>query len=1333
ASRSAGEAPGWTPLSVQYADYTLWQRDQFGDLDDPDSPIAGQLRFWEHNLAGMPERLMLPTDRPYPLVADHRGATVSVRWPAELQQRVREVARTHNATSFMVVQAALAVLLSTMSGSSEVAVGFPIAGRRDPLLDDVVGFFVNTLVLRVDLAGDPTVAELLSQVRQRSLAAYEHQDVPFEVLVERLRPARSLSHHPLVQVMLAWQNNDPAELSLGDLRVAPLPVDTHTARMDMTFSLGEHWDDTGEAAGIGGQVEFRTDVFDADTIEALIKRLYQVLVAVTADPGRPLSSIDMLDADERARLNEWGNRAVSHRPPTPPSILEVFAAQVARDPGAAAVSCGDRSMTYRQLDRAANRLAHLLVGRGVGAGDCVGLLMDRSADAIVAILAVLKTGAAYLPIDPALPAARIEFILTDAAPAATLTTADLRSRLDGFEFAVVDVHDAALDAKPGGALPAAPTADDIAYIIYTSGTTGTPKGVAVAHRNVTQLFAPLDAPLPVAAVWAQSHSLVFDVSVWEIFGALLHGGRVLVVPDATARSPKDLHALLSAERVGVLTQTPSEAAMLPLDELDSAALVVAGEACPEEVVDRWAPGRTMLNVYGPTETTMCVAISAPLAPESGTPPIGSPVPAAALFVLDGRLREAPTGVVGELYVAGAGVTYGYVRRAGLTASRFVACPFGAPGTRMYRTGDLVCWGPDGQLRYLGRADEQVKIRGHRVELGEVRAALAASDGVEQAAVIAREDRPGDKRLVGYVTGAADPVTLRAALADRLPAYMVPAAVVVLDTLPLTVNGKLDARALPAPTYTDGDRYRPPATPVEETLADIYAQVLGADRVGVEESFFDLGGDSLSAMRLVAAIHTTLGVHLPVRAVFDAPSVRNLSQQLDRHADQYGPGFASVHGRDATEVYASDLTLDRFIDAATLSAAPALPGPSSQVRTVLLTGATGFLGRYLALQWLARLGPVGGKLICLVRGGSDEEARLRLEKTFDSGDPKLQSHFHRLAADRLEVIAGDKGATNLGLDEHIWRRLADTVDLIVDSAALVNGALPYSELFGPNVVGTAELIRLALTGKLKPYSYVSTANVGDGVEPAAFTEDADIRVISPTRTIDGGYSNGYGNSKWAGEVLLREANDLCGLPISVFRCDMILADTSYAGQLNLSDMFTRMVLSLVATGVAPRSFYQLDGDGNRRRSHFDALPVEFVADAITTLGGRTVEGFETYHVMNPHDDGIGIDEYVDWLIEAGYPIERVDDFGEWLRRFEAALRELPERQRHHSVLPLLQLPGAQQVEPAEPARGPLAPADRFRAAVREAKIGQDGDEPDIPHVSAPVIVKYVTDLQLLGLL
>ncbi|BBZ69419.1 hypothetical protein MPRS_05120 [Mycobacterium paraseoulense] len=909
ASRCAGHAPGWAPLPVQYVDYTLWQRKQLGDLDDGESPIAAQLAYWEEALAGMPDRVPLPTDRPYPLVADQRGATVEIDWPTELQRQVGAVARKHNATSFMVVQTALAVLLSKLSASPDVAVGFPIAGRRDPALDDLVGFFVNTLVLRVEVAGDPTFTDLLSQVRRRSLAAYEHQDVPFEVLVERLNPARSLTHHPLVQVMLAWQNfagqdggGPAAGLSLGDVEITPMPVDTQTARMDLTFSLAERWNPAGEPAGIGGTVEFRTDVFDPGSIHALVGRLQRVLTAMTVDPSRPLSSLDLLDDAEHARLDEIGNRAVLTAPlAVPVSLPALFAAQVARTPEAVALVCGGRSMTYRELDEAANSLALVLAARGAAPGQSVALLFSRSAEAIVAILAVLKSGAAYLPIEPALPASRIGFVLSDAAPPAVVTTADLADRLLGHDVPVIDVDNLEPPARPGATLTA-PGPEDLAYLIYTSGTTGVPKGVAVTHQNATQLLARMDAGLPRAGVWSQWHSLAFDVSVHEIFGALLHGGRLVVVPESVARSPEDFHGLLVAERVTVLSQTPSAAAMLSPDGLDEAALVVAGEACPAELVDRWGTGRAMINAYGPTEATVYAAVSQPLepasvesGPESHIVPIGSPVPGGALFVLDGRLRPVPVGVVGELYVAGAGVACGYWHRAALTASRFVACPFGGPGTRMYRTGDLVRWRSDGQLDYLGRADEQVKIRGYRIELGEVRAALAWLDGVEQAVVVAREDRPGGKRLVAYITGTADPAGVRAALAERLPAYMIPAAVVVLEALPLTPNGKLDTRALPAPEYSDADRYRAPDNAVEKILAGIYAEVLGLDRVGVDDSFFDLGGDSISSMQVVTRARAA-GLICRTRDIFVEQTVARLArvaEAADAPADVADEGVGPV--------------------------------------------------------------------------------------------------------------------------------------------------------------------------------------------------------------------------------------------------------------------------------------------------------------------------------------------------------------------------------------------------------------------------------------------------------
>ncbi len=897
--RLAGLPPMWSRLPVQYVDYTLWQRAQFGDLDDGDSLIAAQLAYWREALAGMPERVQLPTDRPYPPVADQRGASISFRWSSDIQQRIARVAREHNATSFMLMQAALAVLLSKLSANPDVAVGFPIGGRRDPALDDLVGFFVNTLVLRVDLDGDPTVAELLAQVRQRSLAAYEHQDVPFEVVVDRLSPTRSLTHHPLVQVMLDWRNlpaeaSDQIVMALGDLQITQIPLDTRTARVDLAFSLNERWTRAGEPTGIGGAVEFRTDVFDSAGVETMIERLRRVVEAMTADPSQRLSSVAVLDEDERAHLDAIGNRAVLSDPPPPPvSIPHLFTVQAAAAPDAVAISGDGRSLTYREVDEAANRFAHMLVGHGVRRGACVAILLERSPHAVVAMLGVLKAGAAYLAIDPALPDSRIGFMVNDANPVAVVTTASLRSRMDGHRVGVLDVTDreviAALGNGPVTALPE-PSADDLAYLIYTSGTTGTPKGVALTHRNLAHLADSAPKGLPAQQVWTQCHSYAFDFSVWEIWAALLGGGRLVVVPDAVVRAPDEFHALLVDERVNVLTQTPSAVAALRPQGLDSVALLLGGEACPPEVVEQWAPGRVVINAYGPTEITVYASMSAPLRAGADVP-IGAPPPTAALFVLDERLNRVPVGVVGELYVAGRGVGVGYVGQTGLTATRFVACPLAgahAPGQRMYRTGDLVRWRADGQLQYVGRADEQVKIRGYRIEPGEVQAVLAGVDGVEHAVVVAREDRPGDPRLVGYITGTANPAATRAALAERLPAYMVPAAVVVIDSIPLTVSGKLDRQALPAPDYQDVANYRAPTTLVEEVLAGIFAEVLGVERVGLDDSFFDLGGDSLSAMRLIAAVNAGMGAALSVRTVFEAATVAQLAPRLSAGENGLAP-------------------------------------------------------------------------------------------------------------------------------------------------------------------------------------------------------------------------------------------------------------------------------------------------------------------------------------------------------------------------------------------------------------------------------------------------------------
>ncbi|OSC35308.1 non-ribosomal peptide synthetase, partial [Mycobacterium decipiens] len=879
-ARNEGYKPQWSPLALQYGDYTLWQQEFLGSHDDSASVLSRQLAYWHSELTGAPEETMLPFDRPRPTQQSFAGDVVHFVVDTHLQDQVKQLAQRCEATASMVYQAAVAVLLHKLGAGDDLTIGGLSSGRTDAALSELVGFFVNTWVLRVQTTENPSFTEILAQVRQKALAAYNHQDVPFEHVVQRLNPTRSTAHHPLFQVTFALQNTPLPTMKFPGLWTQPIPTRPHGAKFDLQIEIVAPQQPPGRPPQpLPASIEYSTDVFDHDTVTTIVDYYLHILTELTADPERRLSSIGLLDEAAHALIDEWGNRAVlTHASSkTRASIPALFAAQVRGTPDAVALTFEGNSCSYRELDEVSNRLAHLLADQGIGPGDVVGLLFERCAEAIVAILAVLKTGAAYLPIDPSHPQARVDFMIDDATPAAVITRAELASRLDRTDLAIIDVDNPTIKTSyPSHPLPV-PTADNIAHIIYTSGTTGTPKGVAITHHNITQLIAAPTSFAPAAGqTVTQCHSYAFDLSAFEIWGALLHGARLVVIPESITRSPTDFHALLVSEKAGMLVQTPSAATVLSPEGLESTALVVGGEACPTEVVDRWAGGRVMVNQYGPTETTMYVSMSAPLTPGSGTAPIGRPVAGAALFVLDRWLRPVPAGVVGELYVAGTGVGSGYWHRSVLTASRFVACPFGGAGTRMYRTGDLVRWGADGQLQYLGRADDQVKIRGHRIEPAEIATTLTELDGVEQAVVIARQDRPGDKRLVAYVTGTANPGDIRATLTKKLPPYMVPAAVVALETLPLTINGKLDTHALPAPHYGDTDAYRRPTTTIEAILATIYAQVLGLDRVGIDDSFFDLGGDSLSAMRVIAAINTTLDAHLSVRTLFDAPSITALA-------------------------------------------------------------------------------------------------------------------------------------------------------------------------------------------------------------------------------------------------------------------------------------------------------------------------------------------------------------------------------------------------------------------------------------------------------------------------
>ncbi|WP_455678742.1 amino acid adenylation domain-containing protein, partial [Streptomyces atratus] len=873
--------------------YTLWQHQVLGSEDDPDSPLARQLDFWRQTLTGLPEELALPADRPRPAVASHRGGTVEFAWDASLHAGVVTLARKCRASVFMVLQAGLAALLSRLGAGEDIPIGSPIAGRTDEALDDLVGFFVNTLVLRTDVSGDPTFHELIERVRETDLTAYAHQDVPFERLVEELNPVRSMARHPLFQVVLNLQNTPLTALDIPDLRVGPQHTGPAAAKFDLSIDLGEQHAADGGPGGIAGSVTHSLDLFDAATVERMMARLERLLAAVVADPDRTVGSVEILDEAERERvLSGWNDTA---REVPQATLPELFATQVTATPQAVAVVSDQTELTYAELDTQSSRLARLLIDRGAGPEDFVALALPRSVEMIVAQLAVAKTGAAFLPVDPQYPAERIAYMLADARPALLLTTMTVGERLPEADVTRLLLDEAATMAALATYPSSRPTDTDRirplvpanpAYLIYTSGSTGRPKGVTVQHTglaafSVTEVerFA-VDADSRVL----QFASPSFDASILELCMALPTGA-ALVVPPPGPLADEILADVLKSRRITHALIPPTAlASVSPVDLPHFRTLIVGGEACSAELVDRWSAGRRMVNAYGPTESTVATAVSGPLT-GGVTPPIGRPVVDTRVYVLDAGLRPVPPGVPGDLYVTGAGLARGYLNRPALTAERFVACPFGPAGTRMYRTGDLARWNADGELEYLGRTDEQVKIRGFRIETGEIETALAKDPQVEAVAVVAREDRPGVKRLVAYVvptsgtdtdtdTGEA-PARWRAELARALPEYMVPAAFVTLDALPLTPNGKLDRKALPAPDFTEVSTGRAAATAREELLCGLFAELLGLPMVGADDSFFDLGGDSIVSIQLVSRARKA-GLLITPREVFEHKTVAALA-------------------------------------------------------------------------------------------------------------------------------------------------------------------------------------------------------------------------------------------------------------------------------------------------------------------------------------------------------------------------------------------------------------------------------------------------------------------------
>jgi amino acid adenylation domain-containing protein len=867
---------------VQYTDYTVWQHTLLGDGADPDSLLSTQVDYWIARLADLPDELLLPTDRPRPAMASHAGDEIRFDLGPGLHRGIVELARESGATVFMVLQAAVAALLGKLGAGTDIPLGSPIAGRTDDALEDLVGFFTNTLVLRTDISGDPTFAQLLDRVRETDLAAYARQDVPFEYLVEVLNPARSMARHPLFQVMVVLQNTDDEPVPLPGLATRIEPISSTASQVDLTFQFVERFDGS-TPAGVIGLLEFSTDLFDRSTVDAVAARLTRLLEAVTADPAARLATVDVLEPAERAallRLSRGPDRPVGD------GVMERIRAAGARTPNAIAVSDWVGSLDYATMLGRASALARRMDG------GLVAVLASPGTGFLTAVLAALSCGGAYMPMDVLAPVGRLAESLVDSRAVAVVVDEEHREQARQVlaaagSTASVLLLDEATD--PMDALVALSGADDdLAYVIYTSGSTGRPKGAMVERAGMANhIWGKVDdTRLSGADTVVHNGPVTFDVSVWQMLGALQFGGRVVMVERATASDPVALFDVVVRERVTVLEVVPS---MLraALDAWDLAGgpvelptlryLVPTGDVLAPDLCARWFarfPDIPLVNTYGLTECSDDVAhavITADGWAEGTRVPIGTPIRNTALYVLGEDLRPAPVGVPGELYVGGVAVGRGYLARPGLTATRFVADPFGPPGARLYRSGDSVVLRADGKLEFLQRRDNQIKIRGYRIEPGEIETALRSLPSVGDAAVQVGVDSGGHKRLIGYLVPALgrsslDTGVVRRELGEVLPDYMMPALFSVLPELPLTAHGKLDRRALPTPDFDQLGQGRQPRTPAEQALCAVFTRVLGLRQVGADDDFFELGGHSLLAVRVVDRARKA-GVSISIADVF----------------------------------------------------------------------------------------------------------------------------------------------------------------------------------------------------------------------------------------------------------------------------------------------------------------------------------------------------------------------------------------------------------------------------------------------------------------------------------
>jgi amino acid adenylation domain-containing protein/thioester reductase-like protein len=1240
-SRFYGESVGDGDLAssrepvVQYAELAARQRRWLEG-----EGARGELDYWKRQLADV-ATTELRSDRARPAVQTFSGAVQSLRVAPSIAGALESLARGEDATPLAVWLALSASLLRRHTGVDDTTVGTPVAGRDWPDAERTIGPCESALALRLDVASGITFRELIRHARDVCREADENRRLPFEKVVEELQPDRDLSRSPLFQIMLAVREPAPP-VRLPGLSIERVDVDADATRFDLTLEV------VVEEEGVHGALLYNPDLFDRQSIVRLAGHLEMLVRGAVADPDRPIADLPVLSAAELHQiLVEWNETGAPS--PAESTVQAMFEARAAERPSAIAVRCDGAQLSYGELNQRANRLAHALRERGVKGGERVAIYMKRSLDVVVGILGVLKAAGAYVPLDASYPSERIRFILGDARPKVVLTHERLAADVTGVAADVLLLdrdwprieHASAADPFVRST-PEAP-----AYLIYTSGSTGEPKGVVVTQANLIHSTA---ARLrfyrePVSSFLLLS-SFAFDSSVAGIFWTLCQGGTLRLAPEDFQYDASGLVRIVEEEGVSHLLCVPSLYAHL-LAEAEPERLaslrtvVVAGETCPWPLVEKHRqalPKAGLFNEYGPTEATVWATVYDCLTARAGSSvPIGRPIANARIYILDPHGRPVPIGVAGELQVGGRGVAQGYFDRPALTDEKFVPDPFrGEPGARLYKTGDLGRWLEDGNVEFLGRIDQQVKIRGYRVELSEIESVLRAQPTVHDAAVLLREDVPGAKRLVAYVVAERGAATaapeLRRFVQERLPEYMVPSVFLVEAALPLSPNGKIDRKALPAPDPSRQDlaeAYVAPRTPVESDIASLWCQILGVDRVGVNDDFFELGGHSLLVAELFARLRDRYPVEVPVRVLFETPTVAGLADAID---------VVRRAGLSGAVVDATDLAAEAVLD---LEICPELPPlePVTEPQHVFLTGATGFLGAFLLHDLLRQ---TGATVHCLVRAPRPEEAMGRLEK-------KLRSYllWDEAFRGRVVPIVGDLGKPLFGLSPAQFRLLGRTIDAIYHCGAVVNFIYPYSVLKPANVRGTLDVLRLATLTKVKPLHHVSALDVFATIEPPGegdwiIREEDDPQ---PYRIF-----TGYGQSKWVSERLVMKARDR-GLPVRIYRPGLITGHSA-SGACNTNDVGYRMLKGCIQLGCIP----DLD-------MKVSMIPADFVSSSILYLSQQKESLGQVFHIVNPRP--VHLSEFVGWIRSFGYPLEQLP-YREWRERLIRAT----ERSRENVLYPLL---------------------------------------------------------------